>query len=187
AATGILFVQGDATHDDTLIDAGIRNAKGLISVVTSDTENVYITLTARGLNPDLFILARAGDPGSEIKLLRAGASKVISPYTIGATRMAHAVLRPSVVDFIEIATAGHNLELQLEEIRISSSSRLVNTTLIDSGIRRDWGIIIIGIKKTDGKMIFNPASTVLIEDGDILIILGELPAIQKLDQIAQGL
>jgi voltage-gated potassium channel len=143
-------------------------------------------LTARGLNPELFILARAGEPGAEIKLIRAGATKVISPYTIGATRMANAVLRPSVVDFIEIATAGHNLELQLEEISVSSPSRLINTNLINSGIRRDWGIIIIGIKKTGGKMIFNPESTVLIEDGDILIILGEFPAIQKLDQIARG-
>lgn len=186
AADGILFVHGDATSDDSLVAAGIRHAKGLITVVTSDTENVYITLTARGLNPQLFILARAGDPGAEIKLIRAGATKVISPYTIGATRMAQAVLRPSVVDFIEIATAGHNLELQLEEICVSSTSRLVKTNLIDSGIRRDWGIIIIGIKKTDGKMTFNPSPTVLIEAGDILITLGEFPAIQKLDQIARG-
>ncbi|OHB27756.1 MAG: potassium transporter TrkA [Desulfuromonadaceae bacterium GWC2_58_13] len=186
AADGILFVHGDATDDDTLLSAGIRRAQGLITVVTSDTENVYITLTARGLKPDLFILARAGDPGSEKKLRRAGATKVISPYTIGATRMAHAVLRPSVVDFIEIATAGHNLELQLEEILVSPGSRLVNTTLINSGIRRDWNIIIIGIKKADGKMLFNPAPTVSIESGDTLITLGEQPAIQHLEKIASG-
>ncbi len=186
AADGILFVQGDATDDETLIAAGIRKAKGLITVVTSDTENVYITLTARGLNPDLFILARAGDPGAEKKLHRAGASKVISPYTIGATRMAQAVLRPSVVDFIEIATAGHNLELQLEEICVAPTSRLVNTSLIDSGIRRDWGIIIIGIKNAEGKMAFNPAPSRRIEAGDILITLGEQPAIQHLEKVAGG-
>ncbi len=186
AADNILFVHGDATDDETLLSAGIRKAKGLITVVTSDTENVYITLTARGLNPDLFILARASDPGSEKKLRRAGATKVISPYTIGATRMAHAILRPSVVDFIEIATAGHNLELQLEEILISPDSRLVNTTLINSGIRKDWNIIIIGIKKSDGKMLFNPAPNVTIESGDTLITLGELPAIQHLEKVAQA-
>ncbi|MBW2451372.1 MAG: NAD-binding protein, partial [Deltaproteobacteria bacterium] len=101
---GYLYVVGDATDDDTLLTAGIHRAKGLITAVTSDTDNVYITLTARGLNPSLFILARAGEEGSEKKLLRAGASKVISPYTIGANRMAQAILRPSVVDFIEIAT-----------------------------------------------------------------------------------
>jgi len=98
------FLRGDATDDDTLLKAGIKRAKGLISVVTSDTENVYITLTARGLNPELYILARSGEEGSEIKLKRAGANKVVSPYLIGGSRMAQAILRPNVVDFIEIAT-----------------------------------------------------------------------------------
>ncbi len=184
ANDNILYVQGDATDDETLIAAGIRRAKGLITAVTSDTENVYITLTARGLNPDLFILARAGEEGSEKKLRRAGASKVISPYVIGATRMAQAVLRPSVVDFIEIATAGQNLELQLEEIRVAETSRLVANTLVSSGIRRDWGIIIVGIKKGDGQMLFNPAPTTVIEAGDLLITLGEQAAIQNLERIA---
>jgi voltage-gated potassium channel len=183
---GVLFVQGDATDDETLETAGIRRAKGLITAVTSDTENVYITLTARGLNPSLFILARSGEEGSELKLRRAGASKVISPYVIGATRMAQAILRPSVVDFIEIATAGHNLELQLEEIRIRNASRLAGKNLINSGIRKDLGIIIVGIKKGDGNMVFNPASETLIEAGDVLITLGEAPAILNLEQIASG-
>lgn len=183
---GILFVAGDATDDATLEAAGIRQASGLITAVTSDTENVYITLTARGLNPKLFILARAGEEGSDLKLRRAGASKVISPYTIGATRMAQAILRPSVVDFIEIATAGHNLELQLEEILVSSASSLGGKSLLTSGIRRDWGIIIVGIKKGDGKMTFNPASETTINAGDILITLGERPSIAKLEQIAAG-
>ena len=102
----------------------LDRAKGLITAVTSDTDNVYITLTARGLNPKLFILARASEEGSEKKLMRAGASKVISPYTIGASRMAQAILRPSVVDFIEIATASENLELQIEEISIHPSSEI---------------------------------------------------------------
>jgi len=186
AEEGVLFVQGDATDDETLEAAGIRRAKGLITAVTSDTENVYITLTARGLNPSLFILARSGEEGSELKLRRAGASKVISPYTIGATRMAQAILRPSVVDFIEIATAGHNLELQLEEIRIRNASRLAGKNLINSGIRKDLGIIIVGIKKGDGNMVFNPASETVIEAGDVLITLGESPAILNLEQIASG-
>ncbi len=167
-----------------MITAGIQRAKGLITAVTSDTENVYITLTARGLNADLFILARAGEDGAEKKLRRAGASKVISPYVIGATRMAQAVLRPSVVDFIEIATAGKNLELQLEEIRVAETSALTAKTLITSGIRRDLGIIIVGIKKVNGQMLFNPAPDTRIEAGDVLITLGEQAAIQNLERIA---
>jgi voltage-gated potassium channel len=183
---GFLYVRGNATDDETLIAAGIQRAKGLVTVVTSDTDNVYITLTARGLKPDLFILARAGEEGAEKKLRRAGATKVVSPYTIGAARMAQAVLRPSVVDFIEIATAGRNLELQLEEICVSSSSQLVKQTLVSAAVRRDLGIIIVGIKKTDGQMLFNPAPTTIIEGSDILITLGELSAIQNLERIAAG-
>jgi voltage-gated potassium channel len=183
---GILFVRGDATDDETLIKAGIMRARGLITAVTSDTANVYITLTARGLNPHLFILARAGEEGSEKKLQRAGANKVISPYTIGAARMAQAVLRPSVVDFIEIATAGHNLELQLEEISVRSRSKLVGKTLISSGIRKELGVIIVGIKKGDGQMVFNPASATIIEAEDILITLGEQASIRNLEGIAGG-
>ncbi len=180
----LLFVRGDATDDETLIQAGILRARGLITAVTSDTANVYITLTARGLNPDLFILARSGEEASEKKLRRAGASKVISPYTIGASRMAQAILRPSVVDFIEIATAGKNLELQLEEIRVAPDSQLVGKSLITSGVRKDLGIIIVGIKLGNGQMLFNPAPDTNINPGDILITLGQLSAIQNLEKIA---
>ncbi|MEN8687678.1 MAG: potassium channel protein [Desulfuromonadales bacterium] len=183
---GYLFVEGDATDDETLQAAGIEHAKGLITAVTSDTDNVYITLTARGLNPKLFILARAGEEGAEKKLMRAGASKVISPYTIGASRMAQAILRPSVVDFIELATASEHLALQIEEISVATHSVLAGKTLVDSGIRQSMGIIIVGIKEADGKMTFNPPPTKKIEPNSVLIILGERPAISQLEKIAGG-
>jgi len=181
---GVLYVEGDATDDDTLIRAGIKSARGLVTAVTSDTENVYITLTARGLNPDLFILARASEEGAEMKLRRAGASKVISPYVMGAARMAQAILRPSVVDFIEIATAGRNYELQIEEILVAADSKLVGENLISSGVRKDFGVIIVGIKKGATQMLFNPAPDTVLAGGDILITLGEPSAIERLDKIA---
>lgn len=182
---GYLYVAGDATRDEILEQAGIRRARGLITVVTSDSANVFITLTARGMNPQLFILARASEDGADLKLMRAGANKVVSPYTIGATRMAQAVLRPSVVDFIDIATGGTNLELQLEEVRVKAGSVLTGKSLIESGLRKDYGLIIVGIKKQN-RMLFNPESTTIIEADDILISLGQPPSMTHLEAIASG-
>jgi len=180
---GYPSIRGSATEDESLLKAGIKRAKGLIAVVTSDTENVYITLTARGLNPDLFILARAGEEGSDIKLQRAGANKVISPYHIGGSRMAQAILRPNVVDFIEIATGHDHLDLQMEEICIPGASSFVGENLLSSGFRKETGVIIVGIKKANGKMVFNPESHTKIDGQDTLIVLGEPSSIMKLEKL----
>lgn len=180
---GYLCITGDATDDEVLLKAGIKKAKGLISVVSSDSENVYITLTARELNPNLYILARSGEEGSEKKLLRAGANKVVSPYLIGGSRMAQAILRPNVVDFIEIATGREHLDLQLEEIFIPPDSGFVGENLATSGFRKETGVIIVGIKKADGTMVFNPESHTRIERHDTLIVLGETSAIQQLEKL----
>jgi len=179
----VLFVQGDATNDDVLEKAGIRHAKGLITVVTSDSANVFITLTARGINPELFILARASEDSAHLKLMRAGANKVVSPYKIGAARIAQAILRPSVLDFIDIAIGRENIELQIEEIRVAPKSQLVGKSLIDSGIRKNLGLIIVGIKKNQ-QMHFNPDPNIQICADDILIALGKSPDIKQLENIA---
>ncbi|MGA2192766.1 MAG: potassium channel protein [Nitrospirota bacterium] len=181
-----LIIQGDADKDETLLRAGIKRAKGLIAVVSTDADNLYIVLTARGLNQDLYIVARAGEDGSEKKLIRAGASKVISPYLIGADRMAQAVLRPAVVDFLEFATQSENLDLKLEEISIGPESSMAGLAINQSGIRQDLGIIIVAIKRADGKMEFNPSPTSVLHGGDRLIALGQPEQMKVLEEITLG-
>ena len=137
-AAGINFVVGDATREEALLEAGIERAKGLVAVVHSDASNVYIVLTARSLNSNLFIVARAEDPGAEQKLLRAGADRVESPYFMGGQKMAHAILHPTVVTFMELAMK-EGVEWSMEEVRVGPNSSMVGVALKDSGIRaRSW-------------------------------------------------
>jgi len=181
---GLLYIEGDATDDKTLIRAGVEKAKGLVSVVSTDASNVYIILSARGLNPDLFILARSSaEKNAETKLIRAGASKVISPYFIGATRMAQLLVRPTVIDFIDLTVPSGELGLRLEEMRVSKGSDLCNKTLQDSGLRKEYDLIVVAIKRVEGKMLFNPAPQATILPGDTLIVLGDYQNIKALEEI----
>lgn len=179
-----LIIEGDATKDEILKQAGIERAKGLISVLPSDAENLFVVLSARELNPDLFIVARAGEEGSEQKLIRAGADRVVSPYHIGGLRIAHTVLKPVVVDFIEFATKSGNIDLQMEEISIKESSKLVGLTLDECGIGRELGIIVVAIKKSTGDMKFNPTFRTSLKSGDTLIALGEVSKLKVLEDMA---
>ena len=182
---GYLSLEGEASADDVLLKAGINEAKGLIAVVTSDADNVYIALTARGLNPNLFIMARSsGEDGAETKLLRAGANKVISPYYIGACRMAQQVVRPTVIDFIDLAvnTSTHELGLRLEELVVSSKAKIVNMPLMSSGIRKKYDLIVVAIKRENGDMLFNPNPQSMVLPGDVMVVLGEQEHIKGLEQ-----
>ena len=180
----MLILQGDATRDELLKRAGIERAKCLISVLPTDAENLYVVLSARGLNPTLLIVARAGEEGSEQKLLRAGADRVVSPYHIGGLRMAHTVLKPAVVDFIEYATKSGHIDLQIEEIAIQQGSGLAGNTLDQCGIGRELGIIIVAIKLQNGEMKFNPTFRTVIEAGDTLIAVGETSKLEVLEGMA---
>jgi voltage-gated potassium channel len=140
-------------------------------------------LSARGLNPKLRIVARASEEGAEQKLLRAGADSVVSPYYIGGLRIAHSLLKPAVVDFIEFATKSGNLELQMEEIRVKDGSHIIDRTLDECGIRKELGIIIVAIKRASGEMEFNPTSTSIIKKGDILVAMGETKQLKALEKL----
>lgn len=181
--SGHLVLEGEASDDNILKKAGIEGAKALIAVVSSDADTVYITLSARGIRPDMFIMARSsGEDGAETKLIRAGANKVLSPYFIGATRMAQQLVRPTVIDFIDLAVHGGELGLRLEEMVVQESSALAGCTLMDSGIRKDHDLIVVAIKRDHGEMMFNPNPGTVINVSDILVVLGCQDNIKALER-----
>ncbi len=182
-ADGVLYISGDASDEENLIRAGIKRAKGLVSVLASDADNVFLVLTARQLDPDLFIIARGSQEESKSKLRAAGANTVESPYDIGAASMAHRIIRPTVTSFLDLAFAHKRKDIQMEEIPVSASSDLVNVMLKDTGIRQKYNLIIIAIKKPGKSMLFNPSFEAIIEMGDTIIAVGEEINLQKLEHI----
>ncbi len=181
-----LYVEGDATNDETLLEAGIKNARGLVAVVQSDSDNVFTVLSARELNPHLFIVARAIDERTSKKLMKAGANRVVNPYELGGSRLLYLLLKPAVMDFIDGVARSKDYELNLEEVTILEKSSLVGKTLSESPIREELNIIVIAIHRKDGKFIYNPRGTVKLEAGDKLIAVGEKENLIKLDNYCFG-
>ena len=179
---GVLYVEGDATEESTLIKAGIHNAQGLVSALATDTDNVFLVLTARQLSPHLDIIARAGTDRSKDKLKAAGATTVESPYEMGALRMAQRILRPKVTSFLDFALSTKRQDILMEELPVSRDSQLANFALKDSGIRQRYNLIVIAIEKSTGEMLFNPSFEALIEVDDTLIAVGEEPNLHLLAQ-----
>lgn len=179
----MVYVSGDAGDEITLLRAGIKRAKGLIAVLATDTDNVFLVLTARQLNPDIYIMARASQERSKSKLMAAGANRVESPYDMGAASMAQRIIRPTVTNFLDLAFAHKRKDIQMEEIPINHSSSLANVMLKDSGIRQRFNLIIIAIKKQDDSMLFNPSFETVIEAGDTVIAVGQEENLQKLEKI----
>jgi voltage-gated potassium channel len=182
-ADDILYVSGDAADEASLIKAGIKRAKGLVAALATDTDNVFLVLSARQLAPELTIIARASKEAVKSKLQAAGADSVESPYEMGAVSMAHHIIRPTVTNFLDLAFAHRRKDIQMEEIPVSQSSELVNVPLKDSGIRQNFNFIIIAIKKPDGNMLFNPSFEAAIMPEDTVIAVGELENLQKLEKI----
>ena len=179
----IFYISGDAGDETNLIKAGIRHAKGLIAVLATDTDNVFLVLTARQLNPDIYIMANASRNESKPKLLAAGANRVELPYDMGAVSMAQRIIRPTVTNFLNLAFAQKRKDIQMEEIPVSSSSELVNVMLKDSGIRQQFNLIIIAVKKSDDSMLFNPSFEAVIESGDTVIAVGQEENLKELEKI----
>ena len=178
---GRVFVHGNASSDEVLAYAGIERARAIVSTIPDDAENVYLSLTARQINPGLFIIARADSELAKKKLIRAGANKVVCPHELGGSQMAMATLRPNVVDFMHLAAfspGGQNLGI--EEISIKEGGSLTGKTIIEAAIKSKYDTIVVGLRKKGGQMIFNPPGGTAMESGDILIVLGESDKLESL-------
>ncbi len=176
---GVPFVRGSATDDDVLRAAGIERAATLVTTLPDEAQNVYITLTARFMNKDLKIIARADVEDGERKLLRAGANHVVSPHMLGGQRMAMASLRPHVVDFMHTAALGEG-GLSIEEMVIPPGCRFSGKTLVDSKLKQEFNVTIIGVKKPAAEMNIAPGPNTVLEEGDVLVLIGPTGDLERL-------
>ena len=182
---GVNVLVNDATLEETLREARVEHAKGLAACLPDDADNVYVVLTARDLNPRLRIVARADEEQAEAKLLRAGANHVVAPTIIGGHRMAVALTKPAVSEFMD-SIAANELGLGFEQVEVDAASPLVGQELRSTPIRSELDVVIVSIRRHNGDVLFNPAGDAKIESGDILIAIGRAESLEKLNELARG-
>jgi voltage-gated potassium channel len=180
---GIITLVADATKDETLRQARIEKAKGLVAAISSDAENVYVTLSAKVLNPQIHVAARASDDQAEEKLRRAGATTVLTPYSFIGHRLAQSMLRPHVISFLDVASAygPSDLDLEIEQLRVAPKSFMVQNTLEQAHLGKEYGVIVLAVQRVNGVMQFNPPADLRIESGDVLIAMGERSKLKRLE------
>jgi voltage-gated potassium channel len=183
---GYPSINGDSVQEEVLLSAGIERAKGLIAAVGSTADNVYITISAKALNPAIYVMGRAHDEITEKRLRAAGADQAVCPYSIGGRRMANILIRPAVVEFMDLTIGSKDFELGVEELRVSPDSRFIGKSIVDSEIRTAFGAIIVAIARPNEKTIFNPPPHSIILQGDTLIVLGELKKLKLLSSAVSG-
>ncbi len=168
-----LFLVGDATQEDVLIKAGIKHARGLAALLPTDADNLYLTLTAKLINPSLFVLAKALEDEGEKKILQIGANRIVSPYKLGGLKIAQGLLRPALVDFMDLIIRRQELSLLMEEIVVPKGARLAGRSLAQSQIRQKANVIVVAVKKPGQDITFNPSPEIEIQVGDTLLVLGD--------------
>ncbi|MCA1816891.1 MAG: NAD-binding protein [Acidobacteria bacterium] len=182
---GAHVIVGDATLEETLRDAGVGRARALAACLPDDADNVYVVLTARGLNPDLHIVARAVEEQAEPKLVRAGANKVIAPTIIGSQRMVQALTRPAVHDFIDSVTTD-SLDLNFDQVKIAAGSDFAGHKLRFTNIRSELDVVVVAVRREGSETIFNPSGDVRLEAGDVLVAIGRAESLARLKEAARG-
>ncbi len=183
---GMLAVLADATRDQALQDVGIDRARGLVATLASDADNLFVILSAKALNSKLHLSARVDEETSQEKLRRAGADFVFAPYNSTGHRMAQALLKPHVHQFIDFTTSGVGPDVGIEQVRVSTKSSFADRTLAQMNVQHDHGVIVLAIRNAAGQMAFNPPPDAKIVAGDHLIVMGELDRLQKLEQLLAG-
>jgi voltage-gated potassium channel len=182
---GIRALVRDATLEESLREAGVEHARGLAACLPDDADNVYVVLTARDLNPNIHIVARAAEEQAEAKLIRAGANRVVAPTIIGGHRMAMALTKPAVGDFLDSITA-NKLDLGFEQLEVEPVSSFVGRKLRDTNIRSELDIVIVSIRRANGEIVFNPNGDAVIDAGDMLIAIGSAESLAALTSLARG-
>jgi voltage-gated potassium channel len=182
---GIAVLVRDATLEESLREAGVEHARGLAACLPDDADNIYVVLIARDLNPTLHIVARAAEEQAESKLIRAGANRVVAPTIIGGHRMAMALTKPAVGDFLDSVTA-NDLELGFEQVEVAADSQLIGRKLRETVIRSELNIVVVSIRRNDGKVIFNPSGETQILNGDMLVAIGNADSLRRLNALARG-
>lgn len=180
---GMLAVFADANRDETLTGVGVEKAQGLVATLATDADNLFLVLTAKGLNPKLRVCSRLSEETSERKFRRAGADFVFAPYDITGNRMAQALLKPHVFQFIDFTTGSMGLDVGIEQVRVAESSEFAARTLAQLRLRSDLGVIVLAIRKADGRMLFNPPADAQINGGDFLVVMGEAVNLTKLESM----
>lgn len=181
----VLTIHGDSTLDEVLLAAGVKRAKGLITALSHDADNVYVTLTGKSLNPEMSIVARADRAEAEEKLRRAGATTVIFPSVMGGRQMVSAMIKPVIMDFVENLFYNQDLHMDIAEVTVHPASPLVGKNFIENDIKGRFDSIIVAIKRGN-KLITNPPGTQVISAGDIMIVLGQRTTLSKLNELASG-
>jgi len=187
AELGFTYIEGSAIEDETLRNAGVEKAKGLISVLSTDAENLFVSLSARTMNKEIIIVTRCSEPGTASKMKAAGANKVINPYETGGHKMAQMMLSPHVDDFIEIVSRRGKLDLAIDQIQVHTGANLVDKALKDTPIRSEYNTIVTAVLDNNNVMHFNPSSDRVIKPGDILICIGDRDNLEELNNVAKGL
>ncbi|GAB4244473.1 MAG: potassium channel protein [Thermoleophilia bacterium] len=184
AEEGVPVVEGEASDEQVLLEAGIERARGLVAAVDTDAENTFVVLSARELNPKLLIVSRANAEDSVSKLMRAGADQVITPYGISGRKMANLLLRPLVSDYLDVVTGGGELELRLEEFSLNDTCEVVGKSIGELHVRRQTGATILAVRRgSTGRFDTNPAADLVLEEGDVLIAIGTPEDIGRLEEL----